>query len=294
MSNGEAICLNPRTPAVHVDVRPGGEIIVKGSFYSAHDGSTIDAAATIWPENAPGGASADSGGLIDFAAGGFRVTDRNLKTHEVHAIATGDPSPACDALRVASPCLPMRTVLAAQSRLLTVDEWSKTLKGGTEGMANCLVLEVPSAVLPPVAPKTAMYLQWAGGIFVFFLAIIAVFALRKRQQNTPQGRLLALAKRVQNKLSSSDAVLRAPLSPAIESALKAVAGKKVDPAGSEGKRVEQALLRVEMELDSKAKQARAEQEQEAADELLREMESALEAAEEASAIGAKLNKSPRP
>lgn len=79
MSNGEAICLNPRTPAVHVDVRPGGEIVVKGSFYSAHDGSTIDAAATIWPENAPGGASADSGGLIDFAAGGFRVSSRDFK-----------------------------------------------------------------------------------------------------------------------------------------------------------------------------------------------------------------------
>lgn len=280
MSDPNLIHLNPRTPALHVDVRPGGEIIVRGSFYLPTDGSTIDAAATTWPENAPGGASVDSGGLIDFAAGGFRVTSRDLKSHEVHAIATGDPAPLCDALRVSAPCLPVRTAVVAQSRLMTVDAWTKDLKGE-------MVLEVPSTVLPPVAPKTAFYLQFVGIAFVFVLALAAGFALYRKRQNSPRGRLWALAKRVQKKLYSAEPVLRAPLSPAIESALKALSEQRVDPSGSEGKRVEQALMRVEMELDTKARQAVAEKEQEAADELLREMESALEAAEEASAIGAK-------
>lgn len=283
MPGEAAICLN--VPATHVDVSPGGEIILRGSFYSTHDGSTIDAAATVWPDGSPGGASADAGGLIDFAGGGFRVTSRDLKSHEVHAIATGDASPACDALHVAAPCLPMRTAIAAQSRLMTVGEWSKTLKGGTQATPNCLAMEIPSAVLPPVAPGTAKYLQAAGGFLVFVLACFAGFLLYRRRMNSPYGRLLSLARRVQRKLAGTEGVLRAPLSPAIASALQAVMDKRVDPTGASGKRVEQALLRVEAEIESKTRQAVEEKEQEVADELLHEMENALLATEEAEAIG---------
>ena len=62
-----------------VNVEPGGEIILRGSFTSAHDGTTIDAATTQWPAGAPGGASVDAGGLIDFEAGGFHMTSRDPK-----------------------------------------------------------------------------------------------------------------------------------------------------------------------------------------------------------------------
>ena len=43
-------------PAVHVDVSPGGEIVLRGSYQSTHDGSVIDAATTTWPKETPGGA----------------------------------------------------------------------------------------------------------------------------------------------------------------------------------------------------------------------------------------------
>src|SRR5438552_16150444 len=107
-------------PAIHVDAAPGGEIVIRGSYASAHDGSIVDAATTTWPAGAPGGASVDPGGLLEVSdAYGFHLTSRDPSTHEVHAVATGEGSAACSAFGVAAPCLPLRVRLQAQSRLLT-------------------------------------------------------------------------------------------------------------------------------------------------------------------------------
>src|SRR5215212_3954022 len=95
-------------PASHIDVQPGGEIVVSGSFKSAFDGSEIDAATTSWPAGAPGGESVDAGGLIEFAGSGFHVTARDPVTHVVRAVATGKEAPACASAGVAAPCLPLR------------------------------------------------------------------------------------------------------------------------------------------------------------------------------------------
>ena len=53
--------------AIHVDVRPGGEVILNGFYYSPSDASVIDAATTTWPPTAPGGESADAKGLFKAA-----------------------------------------------------------------------------------------------------------------------------------------------------------------------------------------------------------------------------------
>jgi len=79
----------------------------------------------------------------------------------------------------------------------------------------------------------------------------------------------------------ADPVRAAPLAPAIESVLKALRERKVDAPSAEGKRVAAVLRRVEVQLSEAEAKARAEEEQQAADELVREVESALEAAEEA-------------
>src|SRR6185437_8760031 len=94
-------------PAIHVDVEPGGEIVLKGAFHSKHDGSIVDAATTTWPPEAPGGASVDTGGLVDFEAGGFHVTSRDPVKHEVHAVVKSEGGEACAALGVTAPCLPL-------------------------------------------------------------------------------------------------------------------------------------------------------------------------------------------
>src|SRR5438309_1642953 len=123
--------------AIPVDLAPGDEIVVHGLFRSTLDGSVIDVAATTG-----GPPGADPGGLLDFEAGGFHVVSRDLGNHEVHAVATSDPT-HCAQLGVTSThCLPLRLVPLAHSRLITVDEFRASLKG-------MMTAEVPSVVGMP-------------------------------------------------------------------------------------------------------------------------------------------------
>ena len=121
------------------------------------------------------------------------------------------------------------------------------------------------------------------------MGLVAIRA-RKKRKSSPYGQLLALAGRVQEKLRGADVVVAAPLGRAVETATRSLKAGRVDPSSAEGKRVAAVLLRVESKLDAHAAETRAEQEREAADELVREVESALEAAEEAAAIGARTSK----
>jgi hypothetical protein len=261
--------------AIHVAVAPGGEIVLRGSYTSAHDGSIVDAATTTWPKDAPGGASVDTGGLFEISEPyGLHLTSRDPVTHEVHAVATGEGDAACSAFGVAPPCLPLRVRLMATNRLMTAADFEGSLKGG-------ITLEVTAPPAVYVPPSSAPYLQAAGGVFA--AAVIGLVALRyrRRQAESPTGRLLALGRRVRDKLARADAVVAAPLAPAIETALKALRARRIDAASAEGKRIADVLQRVEIRLEESGKRARADQEQQAADELVREFESALEAADEA-------------
>ena len=275
----ERIPIGLDAPALHVDVRPSGEIVISGSYKSTFDGSEIDAATTTWPAGAPGGQSVDAGGLIDFAGGGFHVTSRDPATHIVHAVATDKPAPACAAAGVAAPCLPMRVLPQAQARLITMAEWRRSLNGQMS-----LEVLTPPVYAPAVEAASSPALRW-GAAAVGVLAIAGiVWVARRRQAASPTGQLLALARRVQGKLGSADRVLAAPLSPALTAALTAVRERRVDATSKEGKRVASVLSRVEATLDKAVHDARADQEREVADELVREVESALEAAAEAEAL----------
>lgn len=259
--------------AQHVDVPPGGEIVLRGKLVCSTDGSIIDAATTTWPAGAPGGGSVDSGGLVDFAQGGFHVTSRDPATHEVRAIATGDPAPACALAGVEAPCLPLRLLPLARARLQTTQELASCLNGG-------ITVEVPDAVLPPVAPAAVPYVQGAA-VLLGALAIVSIgWVVQRRRARSPHGRLLELAKRTRAKLRAADPVVAAPLLPAVEAALGALKQRRVDAASAEGKRVAEVLRRVELRLDASVEEARADREQQAADELVREIEGALEAVDE--------------
>lgn len=263
-------------PALHVDVAPGGEIVLRGSFTSTFDGSVIDAATTQWPAGAPGGASVDAGGLIDFAGGGFHLSSRDPVTHEVHAIATGDAATACAALRVAAPCLPLRVLPQAQSRLMTMADWTKSLSGQVS-----VEIVAPPAYAPAVDAAKSPWAAAAAASLVAAAALAAVVAWRRRRLRSPAYQLVLLARRVQSKLATTDAVLAAPLSPAVAAALKALDERRVDATSKEGQRVAQVLRRVETALEEGAAREKADEERRAADELVAEVESALEAAEEA-------------
>lgn len=266
------------SPVMPIETAPGGEIVLRGSFHSKLDGSTVDATTTTWPKENPGGASIDSGGLIDFQAGGFHVTSRDAVTHEVHAVVSGDAAPACAALGVASPCLPLRLREPAQKRLITQNEWVQSLKGGI----SVEVISPPVYAPAVTASKQAMPFLLGGGAFLALIAgIFTIRKIRTRRQNSPLGQLLALARRVQGKAKTADPVFAAPLTPALNGALRRLERGGIDPTSPEGKRVRVMLEKVEQRLEGEAQKAKSQKEQEITDELAREVEIAFQAAEEA-------------
>lgn len=266
-----------------VDVRPGGEITVTGSCYLSHDGSVIDAATTTWPKEAPGGASVEPIGLVDAQASGLSLASRDAAGHVAKFVYDGQPTAVCQAAGIQGACIVPNTMKLAVDRGIPRADFLQKLKGA-EG---CLQVEVPAP--PPLAPLAPAFPFLVVTAAIGAAVAVSLVALRvwNRQRQSPAGQLLALAKRVKGKLQGADAVVAAPLGRAVETAMRALEAGRVDAASAEGKRVASVLLRVETQLDVKAAEARAEQEKEAADELVREVESALEAAEEASALGAR-------
>ena len=271
--------LDPGQPARHVAIAPGTELRFSGSFASANDGAVIDAATTSWPDGEHAGV--DAGGMVDFAGGGLRLTSRDPATHEVVAVATGGDAPLCKAAGVASPCIALRLGPLARSRLLTRDDMISSLQG------QITVEHV--APPPPPEPNVARDAAKSPiGITVLILALVASvgflgFAIRRRAQASPLGRLRLLVKRVERKLALADAALAATLRPVVKKALSVIEQKKV-PSASQTARIHDALTRVEQCLDEIATSAVETRSREVADQLLFEMQSALDAAAEARAL----------
>lgn len=270
------------SPVTSVQTTPGGEIILRGAFHSVHDGSVIDAATTTWPKENPVGAGIDSGGIVDLQAGGFHITSRDATTHEVHAVATGQDAPACAALGVTSPCLPLRLRDPAWKRQLTQDEWVRSLKGGI----SVEVISPPMYAPAVTASKQYMPFFAIGAVILTLITGIAIVRnLQKKHANSPRGQLLALGKRVQEKAKRADPIFAAPLTSALAGALQQLTQGKVDPTSPEGKRVRVMLEKVEQRLEDEAAKAKSQREQEVADDLAREVEIAFQAAEEALQAG---------
>jgi len=266
-------------PARHVDVAPGGEIRFKGSFIST-DGSTIDAATTSWPDAEHPGV--DAGGFVDFEGGGFHLSSRDPTTHEVVAVATGAPAPLCQAAGVASPCVALRLGPLARTRLLTRDELRTSLRGD-------ITIEHVSPPPPPAkAPlQEAAESPLALALLAALLATVAVSSVwlfRRRARLSPAGQLKLLVSRVQRKLRTADAALAATLNPVVKKALRAVEQKQIAPSSPQAARIREALDRVEMCLDQTASRTREARSREVADELLFEMQSALDAATETASL----------
>lgn len=267
-------------PAVAVSVEPGREIVLKGAFHSTHDGSIVDAASTTWPEGAPGGASIDAGGLVDFAGGGFHVTKLDPVSHEVRAVATGDPAPACELAGVSSPCLALRLEPQARTRLLTMAEWRASLKGAI----SLEIPATPAVAVAPVAPRVARptvpapVLAVVGAVLALALVAVLTLRARRRRRASPAFALAELCREVERRLAD-DAVLGASLAKPVKSTLAAVKSGRVDAGSPEGVRVRRALELALERLRDKTLRVRAAKEREAADELVGEMEAALEAAE---------------
>lgn len=276
--------LDPGVFAQPIELPPGQEVRFKGS-YRASDGSTIDAATTSWPEGSPGGAGVDAGGFVDFAGGGLKLSARDPVTHEVVAITTGGEAPACSAAGVASPCVALRTVHLARSRFMTREELRSSLQG--EITIELVAPPPPPAPPPPTPVRDAvtspLALVLAAMIALFAAGALGFFALRRRARS-PAGQMRTLIARVHKKLAHADAGLAAALDPVVKKTLAALSARRIDPASREGVRIAQVLTMVEQRIDDSARRVVEEREQRAADELVLEMESALEAAQETATL----------
>lgn len=268
-------------PIVHVDIEPGGTIILRGAFHSTHDGSVVDAATTTWLSAAPGGSSVDSDGLFDLEGGGFHLVSRNPDTHEVVAVATSGPAEACNAYHVRSPCLALRTTHQANRRMMTTEEWTRSLQGGMQLEVQAAPVYAPVASL---ADKVKPYLMAAGVLLLVGVGAVLAGRAWRRHTRSARSQMLRLAATLREKAARADPILAAPLAPALEGALRAIHERKVDPESAEGKRVFEVLRRVETHLDEKVARDKADDERAAADDLVRQVEVALEAAGEAAQI----------
>jgi hypothetical protein len=274
----EPVALRFDTPAFHVPIPPGGELVLRGSLYSSHDGSRVDATTTTWPADAPGGGSIDPGGMYDLEAGGFHLASQDPQAHVVHAVATGVEAPACSLHGVSSPCLLSRLAVQANSRLMQADDWYGSLHGS-------LAMEVAEPPFyAPALPWTAALwpvARVAGVLFAIALLVALGVWIHKVRASTPTAVLARLARRVRTKAERAAPLLAAPLQPALDSASRALRSRSLDPRSPQGRRVSQLLAGLEERLDATAREQTAASEKQLADNFALEVEIALQAAAEA-------------
>lgn len=279
------IAITPQQIPLHVDLEPGASITFKGSYHSKYDGADVDAASTTWPSDAPGGASIDTGGLVDIEGGGLQLTSRDPVKHEVIAVSTGKEGAACKAAHVASPCIVLRTTPQARSRLITSDEWTNSLVGGIKAE----ILVPPPVPAPAMVEEAKSFVSSPTGIglgvgLLLAVAVTTAALASKAKRKDPMFPLLSTVGRIEAKLPTADPAMRAALAPTLAKARKTVKEGRVDARSAEGARLRLALEHVEQRLDESTRETRAAKEQEANDELLLEMESALDAAREVNRV----------
>jgi hypothetical protein len=270
-------------PVVALPVTQGTPIVLHGSVVSRFDAVELDAATTRWPSSAPGGASLDARGLIDFEAGGLELTALDADDHTAVAVAKpGAVAPLCARHGTTTPCLVLRTGELAHARLLTEQQWLDSLRGGVS--VEIREASVAGAAESSVARSLGTALQAASVSFASFLLLGLLLALgvRLRRAREPARRLARLVRSVHEAAAAADPILAELLAPALAGAARAVRRRRIDPSSAEGRRLESALEELRAGLHDRASHRQAAAERRIVDELGLELEVALDAATEAS------------
>jgi len=278
--------VHPGRTGVHVPVDPGQIVTIQGAFLCRHDGTTTDADTTGWPAEAAGGARVAPGGLIDFAAGGFDVTARDGDSHQVQAVATGGPAPACHALGLEAPCLPLRTTQLAHARLLTVRQFVGSLRGE---MTVTVPEGAPVLAVAPLASEDQPTSEWATGLallalgaWVIVTTLVVLWAAYRRWAASARRRIKRQMRQLEQTALSADPVLAQVLAPALAAMARALRDRRLDPASDEGRRLEQHLKQIHADLVSSLVARKRLDERQVADQLACQLQQAVEAAAEAS------------
>lgn len=151
--------------ATALAVEPGGSVTIAGTVETTYDGGRIHPAD-----------------MFDAAAGGLRIVERDGARV---VFAPAGVGPTCAALGLSSPCLVPRLAEHAHARLLDVDAFRATLRGGFDVSIAAPPLEPSRA---PVVLRTLALLAFAGAVTSL------LFALFSRRGRTPLGRVHAAAR----------------------------------------------------------------------------------------------------
>jgi hypothetical protein len=265
-------------PVQALDAPAGSTLTLRGYFHSTLDGSTVDAALTSWPDSAPGGASVDSGGLVDFEAGGLHLLSRDPQSHQVQAMGTAIPGAACAAAGISSPCLVLRTTPQAISRLTTTADYASSLKGSIWVEVAAAPIHEPVLAL---ADKIAPYFRATGLALALMFAAAVVLVLVQNRQKSSDYRIRSLISRARQTLRSTDPVLALPLMTVVDQADKALKSHRIEASSEQGRRVEQLLKDLLKQVEDAKMADRADREREEAEDLAQRFQIALEAAQEA-------------
>lgn len=200
-------------PAVAVMMPEGGSLRVTGSVANGTDGTVLDAATAT----TPGGASTE-GGLVDAAASGLVLAERDPASHTYTYRASGAPGPTCEALLMGQTCVALRTAQIAAAELRDLGELREELTGGLH-----VEIFAPqmAAVTPPVAftppsfdpgsytpyepppPSVPIWIWAVGGASTSGLLVALIVlgvAVRRRKAATPLARVQAAAARLHRRL----------------------------------------------------------------------------------------------
>lgn len=266
--------------ATHVPVAPGETVVLRGALRSATDGSVVDGFRIVRAAELADGDGQDPAGLIHFGAGGLRVVAYDPGAHAVTARAMAGPAPGCVQLGVDSPCLVLRSKALAHQQLLTVAEWQRTLSGSIE----VDVRQVPGLLVEQrgasgaASPWPAMAAAVAAATVL--LALLAWACWRWRR--SPHRQLAWLLRTTARAARQANPVLAEVLQPALRATSSAVRHRELDPTSPAGQRLAAALRGLRADLRRQALARRRRAEREIADELLGQVDVALQAAAEAS------------
>ena len=174
-----------------------------------------------------------------------------------------------------------------KSKFLTLD-WKDFSRGLLIAFLTAVLTGVinildTGAVFTWVTMKPVLIVSGVG-LLVLAMLLFVGWQFRRWSRSAPV-ELRRLAKRVRDKALRADPILSGPLAPALDSMIKAIESSKVDPVSEEGQRIVKVLRRVDATLDEKAAENKACDERKMADELVSEVEIALEAAGEAARLG---------